>query len=75
LAPRRSRYRAALFGALQLLATFPKTGSSQERIAPGLRRYVHASHAIYYSIHDDGLLVERILGPGRDPMLEFQAKR
>jgi hypothetical protein len=54
-----------------MLVTFPSLGSDQDHIAEGLRRYVHASHAVYYSQHSFGILIERIPGPGQDPVREF----
>ena len=66
------RYRDGLRRAIETLLAFPAMGSDQSHIATGLRRHVHASHAIFYSRQPYGLLVERILGPGQDPAREFQ---
>ena len=74
-AVQEQKYRDSLLRVLELLAVFPKLGSEQEHIAVGLRRHVHAAHAIYYSKHKDGLLVERILGSGQDPLFQFSDKK
>jgi toxin ParE1/3/4 len=66
-----TRYRDDLRRVMELLLTFPMMGAGQDHIATGLRRHVHASHAIYYSEHPFGILIERILGPGMDPAREF----
>jgi plasmid stabilization system protein ParE len=58
---------------MDMLVTFPAMGADQSHIATGLRRHVHESHAIFYSRHSYGLLVERILGPGQDPAREFKS--
>ncbi len=65
------KYRDDLWKAIAVLVDFPRMGADQERIAKGLRRHVHVAHAIYYSEQSYGVLVERILGPGQDPMREF----
>ena len=66
------KYREGLVGALQKLLTFPNIGTDQSDIGEGLRRFVHERHAIYYSEHAYGILIERILGPGQDPAREFE---
>ena len=67
------RYRDGLRRALDMLLMFPAMGADQSHIAPGLRRHVYASHAIFYSHQAYGVLVERVLGPGQDPAREFKA--
>lgn len=66
------RYQIDLWKALEALLTFPNMGTDQGHIDPGLRRLVHASHAIYYRAIGADILVERFLGPGQDPTREFE---
>lgn len=67
------RYRDGLRRALEMLAMFPAMGAEQSHIVTGLRRHVYSSHAIYYSQHAYGVLIERILGPGHDPVRAFES--
>ncbi|MDZ4762667.1 MAG: type II toxin-antitoxin system RelE/ParE family toxin [Alphaproteobacteria bacterium] len=67
------KYLQSLHNAIEMLATFPKMGAARENIAPCLRMVVQGSHAIYYSEQTDGILVERLLGPGQDPAREFES--
>jgi toxin ParE1/3/4 len=64
------RYKSNFLKALDLLGVFPQMGPETD-IREGLRRHVHASHAIYYRVDDEGIVVTRILGPGQDPTREF----
>jgi len=66
------RYSTDLRKAIEMLLAFPHMGTDQSHIADGLRKHVHAAHAIYYSEQAFGVLVERILGPGQDPTREFE---
>ncbi len=66
------KYGEGLFRAFQMLLTFPNLGTDQSEAGEGLRRTVHERHAIYYSVHPFGILIERILGPGLDPAREFE---
>lgn len=66
------KYRERLLRAFQMLLTFPNLGTDQSESGEGLRRTVHERHAVYYSVHPFGILIERILGPGQDPAREFE---
>ncbi|MGI9302301.1 MAG: type II toxin-antitoxin system RelE/ParE family toxin [Gammaproteobacteria bacterium] len=61
-------YKDGLTRAFQLLAENPLIGSDQGHIRSNVRRFVHKSHAIYYRLDGDDVLVLRILGPGQDPL-------
>jgi toxin ParE1/3/4 len=65
------KYADGLSRVLSLLAVFPQMGVNLGHIRTGMRRHVHGSHAIYYRIHESGVRVLRILGPGQDPVREF----
>lgn len=69
-AKKAAAYRDGVLDAFDLLLKFPLAGSDQSALRPGLRRYIHASHAIYYRIDGDDIIVSRILGPGQDPIVE-----
>lgn len=67
-----SRYRKAIGDAIQLLGQFPQLGQEAPEVRLGLRRHVHGVHAIYYRVHEDYIVIGRILGPGQDPTREFE---
>lgn len=69
-AAQAARYKENFLKALDLLAVFPLLGP-ETGIRPGLRRHVHASHAIYYRVDGEDIVIIRILGPGMDPTREF----
>ncbi len=55
------RYRDDLETCFRNLAENPRLGRSSERLAPGLRRFEHRSHAVFYKQDEDGILIVRIL--------------
>lgn len=62
-------YLSDLFTRFELLAEYPDWGSDYGHIVPGLRRYEHTSHSIYYTLLDTGgILVIRVLGARQDPV-------
>jgi toxin ParE1/3/4 len=65
------KYSEALFKAFDTLAVFPLLGADQNQIEPNLRRFVHASHSIYYWVDDGEVVIVSLLGPGQDPMRRF----
>jgi toxin ParE1/3/4 len=65
------RYGDALFDVFDMLVAFPMIGTDQGQIEPGLRRFVHASHAIYYRLAEDEIVIVSLLGPGQDPLTRF----
>lgn len=66
-----AKYQKVMADAFRLLEQFPQIGVDVSDVKPDARRHVHASHAIYYRIRDDDVLVLRILGRGQDPTSEF----
>ncbi len=55
------RYRDGLVRSFRQLSDNPLLGRSTENLAPGLRRYEHGSHVIFYEVEQEGVLVVRIL--------------
>ena len=66
-----SKYQKAMAEAFKLIAQFPQIGVDVSDIKPDARRHVHASHAIYYRLRDESVIVLRILGQGQDPTSEL----
>ena len=65
-------YRDGLLKAFDAIAEHPEIGTDQNHIFPELRRLVHESHAIYYRVGDNEIVVMRLLGPGQDPLSQLQ---
>ena len=61
-------YRDGLLETLDALTEHPMMGSDQGHIRPRLRRHVYKSHAIDYRPESNGVVIQRILGPGQDPL-------
>jgi len=61
-------YGEGLLKAIERIAEYPLIGSDQSQVRAGLRRHVHAAHAIYYRVSGSRVIVLRILGPGQDPL-------
>ncbi len=57
---------------LALLADNPEMGSSAEDVRAGYRRFPHESHVIFYTQHDDHILIVRILHHRMDTNLNIQ---
>ena len=55
------KYTSEIQNACELLATNPALGRSDDKIRPGLRRFEHASHVIWYTVSKESLTVIRIL--------------
>lgn len=71
LATARS-YIDDLFARIDVLADHTDWGQDYGHIAPGLRRYEHTSHSIYYARLDTGeTLIVRVLGSRQDPARHF----
>lgn len=61
-------YLDGLFHRFELLAEHPDWGNDYGHIAPGLRRYEHKSHSIYYLCSSERqILIVRVLGRRQDP--------
>lgn len=46
---------------LQALADNPRLGRACDYIRPGLRRFEHARHVVFYRLGSEGILISRIL--------------
>ncbi len=51
------RYLAQLRRAMQLLAETPSLGKGRPDVAPNVSSFPHASHVIYYIVHEQQLVV------------------
>ena len=61
-------YLAELTARFELLAHHADLGRDYGDIVPGLRRYEHAGHSIYFTRLNNGdVLIIRILGARQDP--------
>jgi len=63
--------RDGLLATLDALAEHPLMGSEQDHVRANLRRHVCKSHTIYYRPAADGVVVQRVLGPGQDPLRQL----
>jgi len=55
------RYLAELRRAMQLLAELPSLGKARPDVAPNVSSFPHASHVIYYIVHEQQLVVFAVL--------------
>lgn len=55
------RYRDELEACFGNLAQNPRLGRSAERLAPGLQRFEHRSHIVFYVEDERGVLIVPIL--------------
>lgn len=66
------RYLDDLEACCQALADNPGIGHSCDGIRPGLQRFEHASHVVFYRVEAGGILVSRVLHghmlPQRHPL-------
>jgi len=65
------KHQKALETAIGLIASFPLMGADKSDVKSGARRHVHGSHAIYYTLKDEEVLILRVFGPGQDPADAF----
>jgi toxin ParE1/3/4 len=56
-----SRYLGELAICCQMLADNPALGRLCEYIRPGLHRFEHGMHVVFYRRHRDGILISRFL--------------
>jgi toxin ParE1/3/4 len=59
-------YLTGLQQAFELIAKFNRIGRSADELAAGLRRYRYQSHAIFYSIEPNHVLIRTILHNAQD---------
>jgi toxin ParE1/3/4 len=55
------KYHVGLESRFELLSEFPRIGSPCYDLQPGLYRFPWKSHAIFYTIHPDHILIVRVL--------------
>lgn len=55
------RYRHGLQDCIQLLAKTPSIGRKCDSVRPGLRRFEHGKHVVFYLAKPDQILIARIL--------------
>lgn len=65
------RYAETLTARITTAAENPSFGADYAFVRAGLRRYECASHAIYYRVTGDGILVLRILHGRMEPGLHL----
>lgn len=65
------RYRDELDTCFHNLAENPRIGRCADRLAPGLRRFEHKSHAVFYTEYNDGVLIVRVLHARMDASLHL----
>ena len=68
---RARRYRDGFEACFEGLAQNPRSGRSAERLAPGLRRFEHRSHVVFYVEEEAGVLIVRILHARMDAPRHF----
>lgn len=67
------RYRDELEACFRNLAGNPLSGRSAEWLSPGLRRFEHRSHAVFYTQEEESILIIRILHVGMDAPRHLRA--
>ncbi len=65
------RYRDEFEGCFERLSRNPGPGRNAEGLVPGLRRFEHRSHVVFYIRDDRGILIVRILHARMDPPLHL----
>ena len=64
--PVANRFVETLKEKCNTLARFPLLGASREQLARGLRVFAVDNYAIYYSLENDTVRIERVLHGARD---------
>ena len=65
------RYRDEFEACFRNLAENPRSGRSAERLVPGLRRWEHRSHVVFYLEDERSVLIVRILHARMDAPRHF----
>ena len=65
------QYRDELEACFQKLVENPKIGRRAEQLSPGLRRFEHQSHVIFYTRTKSQLLIVRVLHSRMDVPKQF----
>ncbi len=61
-------YFLGLHDALELIADNPMIGAGADYVRPGLRRFAHRRHVVFYRVLPTGVRVLRILHGTQDPL-------
>jgi toxin ParE1/3/4 len=64
------RYEADLYEAFDLVRQFPDLGTERPHLFLGSRAYPVGSHAVYYQIIEQDIVIVRILHQRQDPNLQ-----
>ena len=48
------------------LADYPQIGRAVDHLKPGYYRFPHQSHVIFFQIHTDHILIQRVVHKSRD---------
>ena len=56
-----------LSDTFELIAQMPLMGRARDDLLPGIRMHVYKGHVIFYSLLEDGIMIERLASPGQDP--------
>jgi toxin ParE1/3/4 len=67
------RYTDELARILDLIASMPTMGRQRPELSPPVHLHVHQAHLIVYQIHDDHILIVRVLGGRQDWKLILSA--
>ena len=62
------RYMSGLIDAFDMLALNPMSGKEQKSSQEGLRCLLRGSHAAYYLIAENDVVIVRILHQSQDPL-------
>ncbi|MDF1589757.1 MAG: type II toxin-antitoxin system RelE/ParE family toxin [Gammaproteobacteria bacterium] len=65
--PQADDYLKDLRNTFERLSDFPEIGQDISYVMPAHRRLVHKSHAVYYKIVEQHILIVRLLNTKQDP--------
>jgi len=63
---RADKFIDALTERFVTISRMPRAGRSRSQIAEGLRSFSFRNYIIFYSLTDDGVVIERVLHGSRD---------
>lgn len=55
-----------LSDTFQLMAEMPHMGRARDDLMPSVRTHVYRAYVIFYSIVNEGIVIERIASPGQN---------
>ncbi len=61
------RYVEDMYSCIALIAEHPRLGSNASFVRPGIFRFAHQKHSIFYKSESDGVLIVRVLHDRMDP--------